>query len=234
MSEEISPTIKWNTWLEEYFASTGEKAHCLSWCHKQAEALYSSRRNFIDIPSIVLSSVIGFLNAGSSSMFSDARASSIALGVGSLTVGVLQTVNTYFNWSKKAEGHRIAAIQYSKLYRFLNIEMSLPREERMSPHDLLKYTKDYYDRLQEISPLVPPETIKDFKKKFEKDTEISKPEEANGLEKITVYNPALRNVRSLTEMRQPPQTDASSVALTIPKTKEASPSAVDSLSSTPL
>jgi len=220
MSEEISPTIKWNTWLEEYFASTGEKAHCLSWCHKQAEALYSRRRNFIDIPSIVLSSVIGFLNAGSSSMFSDPTTSSIALGVGSLTVGVLQTINTYFNWSKKAEGHRISAIQYSKLYRFLNIEMSLPREERMSPHDLLKYTKDYYDRLQEISPLIPPEIIKEFKKKFEKDTEISKPEEANGLEKITVYNPMLRTSRSLNGTPLPSQTDASSVSLTLPKMKE--------------
>jgi len=234
MGEEISPTIKWNTWLEEYFASTGEKAHCLSWCHKQAEALYSRRRNFIDIPSIVLSSVIGFLNAGSSTMFTDAKMSSIALGVGSLTVGVLQTVNTYFNWSKRAEGHRISAIQYSKLYRFLNIEMSLPREERMTPHELLKYTKDYYDRLQEISPLVPPEIIQEFKKKFEKDTEISKPEEANGLEKITVYNPMIRTSRSLTEMPQPQQTDASSVSLTIPKTKEEPPSAEQPLSLTPL
>jgi len=233
MAEEISPTIKWNSWLEEYFASTGEKAHCLSWCHKQAEALYSRRRNFIDIPSIVLSSVIGFLNAGSSSMFSDATTSSIALGVGSLTVGVLQTVNTYFNWSKKAEGHRIAAIQYSKLYRFLNIEMSLPREERMSPHDLLKYTKDYYDRLQEISPLIPPEIIKDFKKKFEKETEISKPEEANGLEKITVYNPMIRNARSPAGTPKPLPTDSVSVSLEIPKLKEALPSEEEHLSSPP-
>jgi hypothetical protein len=167
-------------------------------------------------------------------MFTDAKMSSIALGVGSLTVGVLQTVNTYFNWSKRAEGHRISAIQYSKLYRFLNIEMSLPREERMTPHELLKYTKDYYDRLQEISPLVPPEIIQEFKKKFEKDTEISKPEEANGLEKITIYNPMIRTSRSLTEMPQPQQTDASSVALRIEKTKEELPSAEQPLSLTPL
>jgi hypothetical protein len=137
MAEEISPNIKWNHNLEEYFASTGEKAHCLSWCHKRAEILYSHRRNFIDLPTIVFSGLIGFLNAGSSTMFEDPKISSIALGIGSLFVSVLQTINTYFNWSKRAEGHRIAAIQYSKLYRFLNIEMSLPREERMSPNELL-------------------------------------------------------------------------------------------------
>lgn len=209
MSEEISPTIKWNSNLEEYFASTGEKAHCLSWCHKRSESLYSKRRNFIDLPVITISSAVGFLQVGSTSMFQgNEMIASISLGILSLIVSILQTVNTYFAWSKRAEGHRIAAIQYSKLYRFLNIEMSLPREERMTPHELLKYTKDYYDRLQEISPLIPPVIISEFKKKFDKETDISKPEEANGLEKIVIYNPAIRNVRSLNEMPQLQQTDS--------------------------
>jgi hypothetical protein len=57
----------------------------------------------------------------------------------------------------------------------------------MQPNDFLKYVKDQYDRLQEISPLLPPEVITEFQTKFAKETEISKPEEANGLEKITVY-----------------------------------------------
>lgn len=191
--------VSWNDRLEQYFASSGEKAHCLSMLHKHAEALYSRRRNFIDLPVIIGSGVIGFLNAGSSTMFEDPKISSVALGVGSLVVGILQTINTYFNWAKRAEGHRISSIQYSKLYRFLSIEMSLPRDERMSPADLLKQTKDTYDRLQEISPMLPPEVIHDFKKKFGKETEISKPEEANGLEKIEVYveNP-LRRPKSIT------------------------------------
>ena len=186
--------VSWTEKLEEFFASSGEKAHCLSMMHKQSEALYSRRRNFIDLPVIIGSGVIGFLNAGSSTMFEDAKISSVALGVGSLVVGILQTINTYFNWSKRAEGHRISAIQYSKLYRFLCVEMSLPREERMSPSDLLKQTRDSYDRLQEISPMLPPEVIHEFKKKYGKDTTISKPEEANGLEKIDVYveNPLRR------------------------------------------
>jgi len=186
--------VSWNDRLEHYFASSGEKANCLAVLHKQSESLYSRRRNFIELPVIVGSGLIGFLNAGSSTMFEDAKISSIALGVGSLFVGILQTINTYFNWSKKAEGHRISAIQYSKLYRFLSIEMSLPRHERMTPAELLKQTRDTYDRLQEISPLIPPEIIRDFRKKYDKETDISKPSEANGLEKIDVYveNPMTR------------------------------------------
>ncbi len=179
--------IHWTVKLEEYFASTGEKAHCLSWVHKQSEAMYSNRRTWIDLPVIVGSGVIAFLNAGSSSMFDDARIASVALGVGSLCVGILNTMGTYFGWAKRAEGHRISSIHYSKLYRFITVELSLPREERMNPHDFLKYVKDQYDRLQEISPMVPQKVIQEFQHKFKHETEISKPEEANGLEKITIY-----------------------------------------------
>ena len=187
---ESSANIHWTVKLEEYFASTGEKAHCLSWVHKQSEAMYSARRTWIDLPVIVGSGVIAFLNAGSQSMFEDARVSSVALGVGSLVVGILNTMGTYFGWAKRAEGHRISSIHYSKLYRFITVELSLPREERMNPHDFLKYVKDQYDRLQEISPMVPQVVIREFQKKFKNETEISKPEEANGLEKITIYRRA--------------------------------------------
>lgn len=184
---ETSIKIHWTVKLEEYFASTGEKAHCLSWVHKQAETMYSNRRTWIDLPVIIGSGVIAFLNAGSQSLFDDARLSSVALGVGSLAVGILNTMGSYFGWAKRAEGHRISAIHYSKLYRFITVELSLPREERMDPHDFLKYVKDQYDRLQEISPIIPVTIIHDFQRKFKNETEISKPEEANGLEKITVY-----------------------------------------------
>ena len=187
---DMATNIRWTVKLEEYFASTGEKAHCLSWVHKQAEQMYSNRRTFIDLPVIVGSGVIAFLNAGSSSMFDDPRISSIALGIGSLCVGILNTMGSYFGWAKRAEGHRISAIHYAKLYRFITVELALPREERMSPHDFLKYVKDQYDRLQEISPLVPQVVIRDFQAKFKNETEISKPEEANGLEKITIYRRA--------------------------------------------
>jgi hypothetical protein len=208
--------VSWTDRLEEYFASSAEKAHCLSLLHKQSEALYSGRKTFIELPVIVGSAVIGFLNAGSTTMFQDPKIASVALGVGSLVVSVLQTINTYFSWSKRAEGHRIASIQYSRLYRFLSIEMSLPRGERLPPSDLLKQTKDTYDRLQEISPLLPALVLGEFRKRFDKETEISKPEEANGLERVIVYqeNPMrLRRQESLGLPESPAARPLSSDAL---------------------
>jgi hypothetical protein len=185
---EIAPNIHWTSKLEDYFASTGEKAHCLSWIHKRAEDLYSRRRTYIDLPVIVLSSMVGFLSVGTSTIFPNSQESAnVFLGMTSLFVSVLNTAGSYFGWAKRAEGHRISSIHYAKLYRFIHVEMSLPRDERMSPHDLLKYVKDQYDRLQEVSPLIPGLVIQMFNEKFHHETDISKPEEANGLEKIEVY-----------------------------------------------
>lgn len=201
--------VSWNDNLEKYFADTGEKANCLAWVHKRAEEIYSHRRTFVEIPVIVISSITGFLSASAPSLFAGKeQLSSISLGVSSLLVGVLNTIGTYFGWAKRAEGHRLSAIQYSRLYRFLAIELNLPREERMSPTDLLKYTKDSYDRLQEVSPMIPPQLISEFRKKFGKNTELSKPEELNGLDKIVVY-------RDTFSIRNPMTVSKSEVSLEI-------------------
>jgi hypothetical protein len=192
--------VTWNERLEDYFVEQGEQAHGLSLLHKQAEALYAQKKTFIEIPVIVISSVTGFLSVGSTSMFAGQEmVSSISLGVLSLMVSVFQTVGTYFGWARRAEGHKLSSIQYARLHRFLKIEMSLPRDQRQTPGDLLKYVRDAIDRLQEISPLVPASVIANYKKSYATITDISHPPETNGLEKIEVFieNP-LRLARSET------------------------------------
>ena len=187
MGDEHIKDIGWNHKLEEYFASTGEKAHCLSWLHKQCEGLFSWMTAFIDLPVIILSAIIGAINIGSKSLFGDSYSASIILGSASIFIATLSSVGTYFSWNKRSEQHRISYIYYSKMYRYLSVEMSLPRHERVRPKDLLKYVRNEYDRLSEISPLFPSSIIKKFNVKFKNETEISQPEEVNGLEKITIY-----------------------------------------------
>lgn len=248
-SQELSTSISWTVKLEEYFASTGEKANGLAWVHKRAEAIYSTRRTYIDLPVIIGSGVIAFLNAGSSSLFDDPKISSVALGVGSLFLGILNSFGTYFGWSKRAEGHRISAIHYAKLYRFISVELRLPRAERMSPHDLLKYVKDQYDRLAEISPMVPEVVIHEFQYKFRNQKDVSKPEEANGLHKIDIYRdvddddsmrqmpdvksptPSIRKVPSFEELKSPKELPKMTVR--IPDVKKPEPKKVEVVTEKP-
>lgn len=155
MSSVNEVEITWHHSIENYFASTGEKAHGLAWCHKRAEELYSVKKTWIDLPVIVLSGITGFCSVGSSNIFGpeNSQLSSILLGGVSLFVSILNSVGSYYAWSRRAEGHRLSSIQYSRLFREIAIQMNLPRDERKSPGTLLKDIKDQYDRLQEISQI---------------------------------------------------------------------------------
>lgn len=192
METALTTTITWQTRLEEYFAHIGEKAHCLAWIHRKAEEMYSSRSVWIDLPVIILGTLNGAVSVGSDSLFGGSQYASVGVGVVALLTAILTTIGSYFAWARRAEGHRIAGLNYAKLYRFLSVEMSLPRDERMTPTDLLKYVKTEYDRLSEISPLIPPKIIILFKQRFdnEKYADISKPEDTNGLHAIVVYKEA--------------------------------------------
>jgi hypothetical protein len=184
---DIGNNVTWTVVLEDYFAQTGEKANGLAIMHKKAESIFTRRKTYIDLPVIVGSGAVAFLNAGSSSLFQDHQLAATALGVGSLVIGILNTVGTYFGWAKRAEGHRMSGIHYAKLYRFINVELRLPRDQRMQPGDFLKYVKDQYDRLAELSPMIPSSITSSFGKQMEKYKDISKPEETNGLNKINIF-----------------------------------------------
>lgn len=184
---ELSKTIVWSEDLENYFKSIGEKSYSYALLHKLSEKKYSTRKVYIELPVIVLTSISGTLSISSSSLFAEnEKIASIFIGFLSLFCGILNTINTYFSYAKRAEGHRISNIEYNKLFRFLEIELKLPRTERMNPSDLLKFTRDNYERLNEISPLIDIEIIDKFKEKY-KDYKVQKPSECNGLEEITIY-----------------------------------------------
>jgi hypothetical protein len=201
---EIGNNVTWTVTLEDYFAQTGEKANGLAIMHKRAESIFTRRKTYIDLPVIVGSGAVAFLNAGSSSLFSDHQLAATALGVGSLVIGILNTIGTYFGWAKRAEGHRMSGIHYAKLYRFINVEMRLPRDQRMQPGDFLKYVKDQYDRLAELSPLIPTSITRSFVQQMEKYKDISKPEETNGLNKITIFVDSAHELESAVSPLSPP------------------------------
>lgn len=185
--ESREGTVEWNPGLEELMASEGEKCRGLAWLHTQSELKYSRLNTYVALPVIILSTVTGLLSASSGSILPQDTTTSGILGGISAFVGILNTVGSFFAWAKRSEGHKVAYLTYSKLYRFICIEMSLPREQRMRANDFLKVVREQIDRLGEISPAVPPDIIKKFNEKFEDHPEITKPEITNGLEKVEIY-----------------------------------------------
>ena len=187
-TQTSKPEIHWNAQLERILASEGERALCFVWMHNRAEKRYSKFTTYIALPVIVLSTVNGFVSAAGGSIAEDPRALTLAVGVVSVGVGVLNTLTSYFAWAKRAEAHRMVALQYSKVHRSIMLELALPREERIRANDMLKMVRDQLDRLHETAPQVPDAIIADFKKNFADTTpEVSKPEITNGLDPIDIY-----------------------------------------------
>ena len=181
--------IHWSSALEELVASEGEKCRGLAWINQKAEAYYAARANAIAIPVIILSTLAGTASVGSTSLFGgETQISSVVIGLVSIGVGVLNTISSYFSWARKAEAHRIAFLQYSKLFSTIRVEMSLPRPERQEPEAILKTLRDGMERLAETTPSPPQSILEEFNKHFkDEDKTISRPVEVNGLQKIKIH-----------------------------------------------
>jgi len=179
--------VSWNTSLETLIGQEGEKCSGLSWLYTESERYYNNRNNYIALPVIVLSTVTGFISGSSQILFSNASTASIGVGGVSLFTGILSTVGSYFSWAKKAEASRITALQYSKLLKFITIELTLPKEERIRAKDMLKMIRETVERLLETSPAVPPHIIAEYKNKFHSKTDITHPEMTTGVIKLVIY-----------------------------------------------
>jgi hypothetical protein len=207
MSDDDKREISYNGALEELVAKEAERCAGLSWMHGRAEAYYSLRNTAVTLPTIVLSTLVGFLSGSSSSIFTEATIASIGIGSVSLFTGVLSTIGTFFSFAKRAEGHRIASIQYSKISRFLTIELTLPRSERIVAGDLLKMTRDSIERQLETSPPIPEAIILMFKSKFKDQKDVAIPDVANGIHKVVVNSKVVNS--------PPPTVKAEEVTLNI-------------------
>ena len=187
MSDE-QENISWNSGLENLIAQEAERCSGLSWLHTECEIYFSYRTNIIALPVIILSTVNGFLSGSSQMIFSNPTSSSIGIGAVSLFTGVLSTLGSYFAWAKRTEAHRISAIQYKKISRFLTIELSLPKSERIQARDILKLTREQIERLLEISPAVPHSIQDKYKNIFKDNKDVSHPEIIAGLHKVYINN----------------------------------------------
>jgi hypothetical protein len=198
--------MEWNTQIEKVISEQGEQCLSYSWLHDRSQKKYNRLDVWVNVPVIVISSVVGSASIGSESLFAGFDKASVILGIFSIFVAILNTLGSYFAWGKRSEGHRISAIQFSKIYNFIKIELSLPRNQRLAIEEFLKLIKEQLERLKEISPQIPDDIINDYKFKFNSYMDVSKPEICNGLSKVEVYSPVLESKRAsmeITDLRLP-------------------------------
>jgi hypothetical protein len=158
----MTDVIDYNSDLEYLLKIHAEECESFSILHRYSFEKYSERSNYINIPVIILSSAIGFatgIDIGYDKM-------NIILGVSSIFVGIIKSIDTYFQLGKRSESHRICSLQFHQINKKIMIELSLKRDQRISAKDMLQIIKTDIKNLQDIAPLIDEEIIEIFKKNY--------------------------------------------------------------------
>ena len=181
---EIGQNVEWNDTLEILLKSEAEKALCLRWAHNYAHKHCARMYSRLALPVIVLGTLSGSASLGGESLMPWAGAG-VIIGFTTLVVSMLNVVQAHFGFSRRAEGHRVASLSYGRLNKFLTIELSLPRAQRVAAGALLKFMREEIDRLNETAPVLPDTAIAAFKTTHAA-AAVAKPDDLNGLDPVNL------------------------------------------------
>jgi hypothetical protein len=180
----------WSDEIEELLSEWSEISQCYAWLHNYSQRKYKNKFHHLQIPIIVLSTLTGTANFAVDSYVPVNYQSGFSACVGSLNIfcGILGTLLSFLRYSEIYEGHRIAALAWSKLSRCIEIELSLQEIKRKPCREFLKVCRSEYDNLLESSPNIDLDIISVFNKKFnDKYPNVRRPLIVNGLKAIKVY-----------------------------------------------
>jgi hypothetical protein len=183
---EDNPKV-WHKQQEAILKRWSEIGSSYRFMHDRSFTKFNTQNFRFALPVIVISTITGTANFAQSS-FPESWAAYVPLGIGflNLSAGLLTTVAQFLRVSELLEGHRAAAIAYSKFSRNISVELSLPREDRSKGGtEFVNMCRIELDRLIEQSPNVPIGIIQQFGKKFA-DSTFMKPEILN-ISSVQVY-----------------------------------------------
>jgi len=164
---------------------------------------HKSISDWLSYPSIIIASVTGvggfaFMNPNSDGdMPENLRWFQIAFATLNVVGGILTSVNKFSQSASLVEKHSIASVAYSKLYRAIDMELTLDpaHRDKKSVADLVRSFREHYDRLLDDSPDIPAKTIIQFQKQFANDPR-ARPEVTNGL------SPVVKGIKERSESLQ--------------------------------
>jgi len=174
--------IDYNKDLEYLLKDNAEECESLGILHRASYEKYNRLSNYINIPVIILSSAIGFatgIDIGYEKM-------NIILGIGSIFVGIIKSIDTYFQLGKRSESHRLCSLQYQQIHKKIQIELALKRPQRQTAKDMMTVIKTDIKNLQDISPLIDQDIINAYNERYGKYTTVKKPNFVNGLTEVVV------------------------------------------------
>jgi len=167
----------WKEEEEKILEEWADKAQCFEWMHQKNHNIYKRKNGQYTIPVIIISTITGTANFAQDRIPED-YVSMFVMIIGSLNIfaGIITTIYQYLKISELNESNRVAYISWGKFYRDVKTELLKHPLDRMRPKELLKLSKNEYDRLVEISPPIPQKIIDEFNAKTNSSDGLRKPE----------------------------------------------------------
>lgn len=158
---------KWNPEEEILLKEWAEQAMISKILHNRSYKKYSKINAKATIPVIILSTLTGTANFAQERVPEDYQHIFVmCIGALNIIAGIITTITQYFRISETTEGHKISSLAWDKFARHIKIQLSKRPANRESAVSLMKYARDEYDRLSEISPDIPEKIVHAFKTTF--------------------------------------------------------------------
>lgn len=174
------PQIEWTQEHEKILIEWADKAMCYRWLHSKSNAMFSSLNAWYTIPVIIISTVTGTANFAQERVPLEYRSYfGMIVGAFNITAGIITTIQQFLKITQLNEAHRVSSIAWDKFYRNIKIELAKHPIERIDVKQMIKMSKEEFDRLMETSPNIPEKILAQFKEKFNADAvfeKIVKPE----------------------------------------------------------
>jgi len=162
-NKSYEKNYSWKKEQEHMLKKWADKALCFKLMHERANKKYWCLNAWFNIPIIIISTITGTGNFATGSMTNNVENMIFLIGSFNIFGAILATIATYTGIAQKLEAHRFASISWDKYARKLQIELSKSREDRLKAKDFIKQSAEDYDRLIEISPILPNDIIRWFK-----------------------------------------------------------------------
>ena len=180
---------EWCEKQEKLLIKWAEKAAGYRWLHNHARLYYKNQNDWLAYPSIIIASITGVggfavLNPSGNEDVSPETKNNIMIiqyffAFLNVLGGILSSISKFSQSLPLSESHSAMCVQWSKLYRSIDMELSLDIKHRTNVVDFIMKSREEYDKLLDDAPDIPAISIQAFLLQFpEKE---NKPDVCNGL-----------------------------------------------------
>ena len=180
LSQQINKHVEWTQEHEGILIEWADKAMCYRWLHSKANSMYARLNAWYTIPVIVISTLTGTANFAQERVPIEYQSYFVMLvGTFNILAGIITTIQQFLKITQLNESHRVSSIAWDKFYRNIKIELAKHPSERIDVTQMVKMSKEEFDRLMETSPSIPEKIVHQFKNNFNRQEmfqKIVKPE----------------------------------------------------------